>query len=115
MRDKGPDPELVVEQIDLCFRILEDMELFLAERSVSTATGETPDRVERIVVAHILENSYTAIEIALLRISQGFDNSLSPDRWHADLLDKMLLEKLGVRSRVLSAFRDEVIRGLAES
>jgi len=102
MRDRGPDPELVVEQIDLCFRILEDMERFLAERGVSSATGGAPDRAERIVVAHILENSYTAIETALLRISQGFGNSLSPERWHANLLDKMLLEKRGVRPRVLS-------------
>ena len=111
MRDRGPDPELVVEQIDLCFRILEDMERFLAERGVSSTTGGAPDRAERIVVAHILENSYTAIETALLRISQGFDNSLSPDRWHTDLLDKMLLEKRGVRPRVLS---DESHRLLTE-
>ena len=164
MHDMGRDPELIVEQINLCFRVLDDMERFLAERSVSSAAGTAPDRAGRIVVAHILENCYTAIETALLRISQGFDNSLSPGRWHADLLDKMLLEKKGVRPRLLSneshglltelmrfrhfkryyleldydweklrfllsvlnrclplvraelaAFRDEVIRGLAES
>ena len=86
MSDRTLDPELVVEQIDLCFRVLDDMELFL-------------------------ENVYTAIETALLRISQGFDNSLSPERWHADLLDKMVLEKKGVRPRVLS---DETHRLLTE-
>ena len=56
MRDRGPDPELVVEQIDLCFRVLDDMERFLAERAVSSATGAAPDRAGKIVVAHILEN-----------------------------------------------------------
>jgi len=32
MSDRGLDPELVVEQIDLSFRVLDDMERFLAER-----------------------------------------------------------------------------------
>jgi hypothetical protein len=102
MKDMGSDPELVVEQIDLSFRVLDDIEHFLHERGVSPASDPAPDRAERIVVAQILENVYTAIETALLRISQGFDNSLRSDRWHADLLDKMLLEKKGVRPRVLS-------------
>jgi hypothetical protein len=111
MSDRGPDSELVVEQIDLAFRVLDDMERFLAERALSLETGSIPDRAERIVIAQILENSYTAIETALLRIAQGFDNSLSPERWHSDLLDKMVLEKKGLRPRVLS---DESHRLLTE-
>jgi hypothetical protein len=102
MSSKGLDPELVVEQIELSFRVLDDMEGFLSQRHLPASGDAAPDRAERIVVAQILENTYTAIETALLRISQGFDNSLSPDRWHADLLDKMLLEKKGIRPRVLS-------------
>ena len=105
------DPELVIEQIDLSFRVLDDMERFLAERPASPDSDTVPDRAERIVIAQILDNSYTAIETALLRIAQGFDNTLSPQRWHADLLDKMVLEKKGVRPRVLS---DESYRLLVE-
>jgi hypothetical protein len=105
------DPELVIEQIDLSFRALDDMERFLAERKLPDADTPAPDRVERIVVAQILDNTYTAVETALLRISQGFDNSLSRDRWHADLLDKMILAKKGIRPRVLS---DESHRLLTE-
>lgn len=102
MNGSPPDPELVVEKIDLSFRVLDDMERFLAERAAAREEGLIPDRAERIVVAQILENSYTAIETALLRIAQGFDNSLSPERRHADLLDKMLLTKKGVCPPVLS-------------
>jgi hypothetical protein len=105
------EPELVVEQVDLAFRVLDDMERFLDERHLPSGEAPSPDRAERTVVAQILDTTYTAIETALLRISQGFDNSLSPDRWHADLLDKMLLEKRGVRPRVLS---DESHRLLTE-
>ena len=111
MNDRALDPELVVEQIDISFRVLDDMERFLAERRVPAEAGAAPDRGERIVLAQILENTYTAVETALLRISQGFDNTLNPERWHADLLDKMLLEKQGVRPRVLS---DESHRLLTE-
>jgi hypothetical protein len=60
MRDKGPDPELVVEQIDLCFRVLDDMESFLVERGVSEKTRVAPDRAERIVVAHILPRCFAS-------------------------------------------------------
>jgi hypothetical protein len=70
MSDNGPDPELVVEKIDLSFRVIDDMERFLGERSPSLQTGSIPDHAGRIIIARILENSYTAIETALLRIAQ---------------------------------------------
>jgi hypothetical protein len=105
------DPELVIEQIEIAFRVLDDMERFLAERRLPETAGSVPDRAERIVIAQILDNTYTAIETALLRISQSFDNTLSRDRWHSDLLDKMTLEKKGVRPRVIS---DETHRLLTE-
>ena len=111
MNDREYDLEIVVEKIDLSFRVLDDMERFLGERSQSVDAVSIPDRAERIVVAQILENSYTAIETALLRIAQGFDNSLNPEKWHSDLLDKMLLEKKGVRPAVLT---DESHRLLTE-
>jgi hypothetical protein len=105
------DPELVIEQIDLSFHALDDMERFLSERKPPDTDTPAPNRVERVVVAQILDNTYTAVETALLRISQGFDNSLSHDRWDADLLDKMVLAKKGIRPRVLS---DESHRLLTE-
>jgi hypothetical protein len=67
-----------VEQIDLSFLVLDDMERFLAERRVPAEAGVVPDRGERIVIAQILENAYTAVETALLRISQGFVPACSP-------------------------------------
>jgi hypothetical protein len=84
MNDRALDPELVVEQIDISFRVLDDMERFLAERPVPAEAGAAPDRGDRIVLAQILEITYTAVETALLRISQGFDKSLSPERWSVD-------------------------------
>lgn len=61
-----------------------------------------PSRENKIVLAEILVNYYTALETLFLRISQAFENSLSSSRWHADLLDKMTLEIAGIRPRLLS-------------
>ena len=49
--------------------------------------GRTPSAA--LIVAGLLENYYTCHETALLRISQTFENHLSPDGWHADLLERM--------------------------
>lgn len=50
MNGSSLDPELVVENIDLSFRVLDDMERFLDERSQFLNSGSTPDRAERIVI-----------------------------------------------------------------
>ncbi len=55
-----------------------------------------------IMVAGIIESYYTCTETVFLRISQFFENSLRPERWHTDLLDHMTLEVPEVRPRVIS-------------
>jgi hypothetical protein len=54
-----------------------------------------------VFIAQLLDTFYTAVETLFLRISQHFENSLTADRWHADLLDKMALHVNGVRQRVI--------------
>ncbi len=67
--------------------------------------------VTAVFVAQVLDNYCTALETLFLRISQFFENNLVADRWHADLLDKMMLHVPDVRERVLS---DECGRLLQE-
>ena len=64
-----------------------------------------------VVVAELLSKYYTCLETIFLRISQFFENSLSADRWHADLLDKMTLQIENVREAVI---RDETRDALLE-
>lgn len=64
-----------------------------------------------IMVAGIIESYYTCAETVFLRISQFFENSLRPDRWHSDLLEHMTLEIAEVRPRVIS---DESYSDLSE-
>lgn len=55
-----------------------------------------------IVIAELMVDYYTCLETCFLRISQFFENHLSQDRWHADLLDKMTLRIEGTRDAVIS-------------
>jgi len=54
-----------------------------------------------VFIAQLLDTFYTAVETLFLRVSQHFENSLTADRWHSDLLDKMILHVNGVRQRVI--------------
>ena len=56
-----------------------------------------------LIVAGLLENYYTCAETIFLRISQYFENSLEPRRWHSDLLQKMTLEIEGVRPSAVAS------------
>ena len=64
-----------------------------------------------IVVAELMVDYFTCAETLFLRISQFFENELDAERWHADLLEKMVLRIDGVRDAVLS---EETARDLGE-
>lgn len=55
-----------------------------------------------LLVAGFLENYYTCAETIFLRISQFFENSLSQEKWHMDLLGKMTLQIENIREKVIS-------------
>jgi hypothetical protein len=55
-----------------------------------------------LIVAGLIENYYTCLETVFLRISQFFENTLDPERWHTDLLEKMTLQIEGVRLPAVS-------------
>jgi len=55
-----------------------------------------------IVIAEYLVDYYTCLETLFFRISQFFENNLSKEKWHSDLLEKMALQVEGVREPVVS-------------
>jgi hypothetical protein len=65
-----------------------------------TLLGRTQNAA--LIVVGLLENYYTCLETAFLRISQFFENTLDPERWHTDLLEKMTLHIEGVRVPAVS-------------
>ena len=79
-------------------------ELHGESRSALTEDIEKLGKTRRAaaMVASIIESYYTCAETMFFRISQYFENSLSDNRWHKDLLERMTLEVAGFRPRVLS-------------
>ena len=55
-----------------------------------------------LLIAGLLENYYTCAETIFLRISQFFENSLSPEKWNMVLLRKMTLQIENIREKVIS-------------
>ncbi len=62
--------------------------------------GRTPNAA--LIIAGLIENYYICLETVFLRISQFFENTLDPERWHTDLLEKMTLHLEGVRLAAVS-------------
>ena len=84
--------------------------LSVTERINSTMaelrTREIPARsktnMTAMIAAQLLESYYTCLETLFVRVSQYFENSLPPNRWHSELLEKMTLRVEGIREAVIS-------------
>jgi hypothetical protein len=55
-----------------------------------------------VLLSEIFVNYYTCLETMFFRVSQFFENSLSRENWHADLLGKMCLRIPEIREPVIS-------------
>lgn len=99
MRD---DPASLRGEIDRILGIADSLHARLHAflDGVVPGTGRTDFAASH--VAQLLESCYTAFETLFLRISQAFENSLAQRKWHADLLDRMVIHVPETRERVLS-------------
>ncbi len=96
------DLSVLVSQVQGSRTVLDRIDTYYEEFTSTRMNRSSPSREDAIVLSEILVNYYTALETIFLRVSQAFENNLPPDRWHAELLDRMTLEIPEVRPRVLS-------------
>jgi hypothetical protein len=61
-----------------------------------------PAQADLVHAGYLLHNVYNAIESILRRIATAFENALSAERWHEDLLHRMTLEIPEVRPAVIA-------------
>lgn len=59
------------------------------------------DPLDWAALGYTIHGFYNALEGYFSRISKFFENNLSRDSWHKDLLDRMTLEIPGVRPALL--------------
>lgn len=102
MSGRYDDVALLLSQINksesVLKRITEEYDVFLATDYKLLGEKST----SAIVIAEYLVDYYTCLETLFFRISQFFENNLSRDKWHRDLLEKMTLQVVGVREPVVS-------------
>ena len=97
------------QQIRDLIAVLEDRRHTLQQIYATTERALTQEvaqlgrtSVSALIVAGLVENYYTCLETIFVRISQFFENSLDPARWHSDLLEKMTLAIADTRVPVVS-------------
>lgn len=65
-----------------------------------------------IILAELVADTCTCLETFFVRVSRTFENHLEREKWHASLLDNMLLEIPGIRKAVISQEAYSLLREL---
>lgn len=96
------EARLLVSEIRRSLAVLDRIECFYDKHAAPDESQAKRTTTRAIVVAETLVNYYTCLETVFHRISQYFENHLSSDRWHTDLLDRMVISIPGTRPSVIS-------------
>ena len=64
---------------------------------------KNPTNFEKSAIGYLLHNFYNGCENTFKNISQFFENNLSSNKYHRELLERMTLEIEGIRPRVISS------------
>jgi len=91
--------ELESELLDTMI-VLTKIETFY--HNLKESLSDDTDPRNAITLSEIFVNYYTCLETIFFRISSLFENTLSKERWHAELLKKMKLRINGIREPVIS-------------
>ena len=74
----------------------------LYRQSTNQLAREQRTLEKAVFLSEVFVNTYTCMETLFFRISQFFENSLTQEQWHRDLLDKMRLRIPDIREPVIS-------------
>jgi hypothetical protein len=93
---------VLISEIEKGLAVFERIDAFYQDYLARTDQAKARLPEQAMVIADLMASAYTCLETVFLRISRLFENCLSQDKWHQDLLQKMTLRIPGVRERVLS-------------
>ncbi len=92
---------LVADIRDELARIRRLLESFRAREELLSKPAEEVPFYDRAAMGYYLHNFYNGCENIFKSVARFFENDLSPDSWHADLLKRMKLEVPGYRPAVI--------------
>jgi hypothetical protein len=102
MKEANRTVELLIGQLDRCQMVLERQTQKYQHFLQTDFPVLGKNTSSAMILAEYMTDYYTCLETLFFRISQFFENNLSSDRWHTDLLQKMTLNVPGIREQVLS-------------
>jgi len=108
----GKNEYTLIGEIEKTILLLEEVQSFYHQVQQNELQELGKTRSTALIVAQILENYYTCLETLFVRISQYFENTLHKNKWHADLLDKMILKLNHIRPAVISQKTHRSLREL---
>jgi hypothetical protein len=94
----------LMARIDRCLTMTERLSSAYDEFLAVDFPGLGKKNTSAMVIAEFMVDYYTCLETCFLRISQHFENHLSSERWHTELLEKMTLSIPDTRIPVITAF-----------
>jgi len=110
----APDPLVLKSELEDNLAVLQGIYSFFKKALEEDVPKLGRNQSSAFIIAGIIENYYTCLETGLFRISQFFENNLSKERWHSDLLYKMSIAidtvRIAVLSRETASIMDELLR-----
>lgn len=97
----GTDPSVLLGELDKGLKELTGLHIFFEDTLAEDLPKLGRGRSAAVLIAGIIDTYYTCLETMFFRVSQFFENSLSRERWHADLLQRMRITVKGERTEVI--------------
>jgi hypothetical protein len=91
MKRTQADTDRLIAELRLDCSQLDDLLEINARAAERIRMGAT-DTLDYSALGYTIHNIYGLIENGCFRIAKFFENGLSPDAWHKELLNRMLLE-----------------------
>ena len=108
---KGTDPKVLLGELEKGMEVSAGTYLFFEQCLKEDVPKLGRNRSAAVLLAGIIDNYYTGLETMFFRISQFFENSLSKDRWHSDLLQRMCIS---IKDERVEVIKDETFLCLDE-
>ena len=108
---KGTNPKVLLGELEKGMDVTDGIFLFFEQCLREDIPKLGRSRSAAVLLAGIIDNYYTGLETMFFRISQFFENSLSKDRWHTDLLQRMCIS---IKDERIEVIKDETFLCLDE-
>jgi hypothetical protein len=102
MKKMNPNISTLITHANNCLKILEQNRKFYLSFKENEFTSLGKSTVSAMVLSQIFVDFYTCIETFLFRVSQEFENNLSSEHWHKELLQKMSISIHSIRPEIVS-------------